>query len=327
MRAPAASTQPVLLDIGAVIVTHRRAELARACTQRVLLEVDARSIVVVVNDPENAPKDELEWLKANVGFLVLNETPRGYGTNVNEGVRRLGDRCRCYLLLNDDVVPEPGMIGVLKEALDSDPTVALAGPRLVDADGRRQQVVYRLPTLGSELASALIVPARVQRWLWRRFVLGGIGTSEQSRVWLVGAALMVRASAFEAIGGFDEQFFLYSEETDLCFRMRERGWTARACEGAVAVHLGAESTADRRFRRLIGVSRRKYIRKHWSRRERAALGALLQLTYAWNAVYVLGRILLEPWSFREKLSFWVTHWDKRPHSDRRFRAPGWSGDA
>jgi N-acetylglucosaminyl-diphospho-decaprenol L-rhamnosyltransferase len=311
-------------DTGVVIVSHRRADLARDCAQRVLGEVDPPRVVVVVNDPEGAPRDALEWLTAHVGVVVLNDRPRGFGANVNEGVRRLRGRCRYYFLANDDVLPERGAIRALRDALEADPTAALAGPRLVDTSGRPQQAAYRFPSLASEVASALIVPATLQRWLWQRFVLGGSEplASLASDIWLVGAALLVRASAFHEVEGFDEQFFLYSEETDLFFRMTKRGWVARRCEGVVAVHLGGESTADRRYRRMMGLSRQKYIQKHWSRPQRIVLRALLGLTYVWNSAYVLVRILLQPRSFREKLSFWAVHWDKRPHSARRVERNG-----
>jgi GT2 family glycosyltransferase len=296
-----------LTDTGAVIVTHARADLARACAERVLETIDPRLLVVVVNDPGNAPEPELEWLNTNVGRLVCNESPRGYGANVNKGVSCLRDRCGYYLVLNDDVLPGYGTIAALRAVLEDDPAAAVVAPRLVDAEGLPQQVAYRFPSLASELVSALILPARVQRQLWRRFIEG----TGDSNTWFVGAALFVRAAAFDDAGGFDERFFLYSEETDLLLRLRRRGWSALQCDQAVAVHLGAGSTADRRYRRLIGVSRSKYIRKHWPRRERAALAALLPLAYAWNSLYVLMRIVLAPWSFRAKLSLWEAHWESR----------------
>ncbi len=317
---------PLLTDTGAVIVTHDRAELARDCARRIREEVDPSLIIAVVNDPDNASADALEWLAANVGVVVLNERRRGYGANLNEGVRQLRGRCRYYLLSNDDVLPERGAIRALRDVPVSDSATAVVGPRLVDLGGRRQQSAYRYPTVVTEVASSLILPARLQRWVWRRFVLPRRDRfgSPASDVWLVGAALVVRASMFDEIDGFDEHFFLYSEETDLLFRMKQRGWLTRRCEGIAAVHLGGESTTDRRYRRMMGVSRQKYIRKHWSRRQRIVLRALLAPTYFWNSIYVVVRILLQPRSCREKLSFWAVHWDKRPHSAARPREGGGS---
>ena len=75
--------------------------------------------------------------------------------------------------------------------------------------------------MSSELVSTLILPALVQQPLWTRYVLGGYDD-----FWVVGAMFVIRADVFHDVGGFDEQFFLYSEETDLDFRIRERGWAA-----------------------------------------------------------------------------------------------------
>jgi N-acetylglucosaminyl-diphospho-decaprenol L-rhamnosyltransferase len=311
-----------LADTGAIIVTHRRADLARACAERVLTEVDRRLIVVVVNDPRHASESDLEWLGVNVGLVVFNQRLRGYGANVNEAARHLRGRCQYYLVLNDDVLPAGGTIAALRAALESDPTVAIAAPQLIDSHGVPQPVAYQFPSIGSELTAALMLPAHLTRWLWDRFVLGG-GSGAQ--VWLAGAILLVRATAFHEIEGFDEQFFLYCEETDLAFRMADRGWSAALCAGISAVHLGAESTGDRRYRHLMGLSRRRYVRKHWRRRERTALPVLLALVYAWNSIYVLGRIVLEPASLRSKLSLWQAHWESR--TAPRSGIFGWGLDA
>jgi N-acetylglucosaminyl-diphospho-decaprenol L-rhamnosyltransferase len=312
----------VLADTGAVIVTHRRADLARVCAELVAAEIDRSLIVVVVNDPANAPEPELEWLEANVGLVVRNESPRGYGANANEGARLLRDRCTYYLVLNDDVLPAAGTIRALRAALEDAPTAAVAAPQLIDADGIAQPIAYRFPSLGSELAAALMLPARLKRRLSGRFVLG---YDPGFPVWLVGAILMVRARVFHEVGGFDERFFLYCEETDLAFRMRQRGWSAIPCESVVAVHLGAESTAGRPYRRVMGLSRWKYVQKHWRPLDRVALPPLLALAYVWNSVYVAGRIVVEPWTFRAKLSLWIAHWENR--TGPRFRTMDWGADA
>lgn len=296
-----------LSDTGAIVVTHHRADLARACAERLLEEIEPRSLVVVVNDPDNAPETELDWLRANAGVSILNEVARGYGANVNAAARRLRGLCRYYLVMNDDVQLPPGSIAGLRSLLESDSRAGVTAPRLVDADGVPQPVAHRFPSIASELASALILPRKLTCRLWDRFVLAdGVAS-----FWLVGAVLLVRAAAFDEVGGFDEEFFLYSEETDLIRRMRDRGWSPLVCEDVVAVHLGAESTAAFKYRRLRGFSRRKYIQKHWPRHDRSVLSALLCLVHVWNSLYVLGRIGFEPWSFRAKLRLWAAHWDNR----------------
>jgi N-acetylglucosaminyl-diphospho-decaprenol L-rhamnosyltransferase len=306
-----------MTDTAAVIVTHRRADLARACVEAVACELDPASIVVVVNDPGAVPHSDLNWLSSHIGSTLLNSESRGYGANVNAGVRTLAGGYRYYVILNDDVLPAPGCISTLREALERTPTAALAGPRLTDRSGDLQATSFRFPSVASELASAIILPAKVQRWLWLRTVSGGISVSPvDADVWLLGAALMIRAAAFEQVNGFDERFFLYSEETDLAYRMKAHGWSSCACSEASAVHTGAQSTGNRRYRRLLGVSRWRYVRKHWTFPRRACLLALLSLAYLWNFAYVAARIALRPRSFRDKLALWAAHWDQRPVPQR-----------
>jgi N-acetylglucosaminyl-diphospho-decaprenol L-rhamnosyltransferase len=310
-RVPLTPAISKIGDTAAVIVTHRRAELARACAELVAEELDLASIVVVVNEPCGAPQSDLGWLMANVGSTLLNSTARGYGANVNAGVRELAGRYDYYLVMNDDVMPTTGAISKLRETLERGPETALTGPRLVDGSGHLQATAFRFPTIPSELASAIILPSRIQNWLWRKIV-SGEGTASSADVWLVGAALLIRASAFHEVNGFDERFFLYSEETDLAYRMRLRGWSSCACDEAVAVHMGAQSTAERRYRRLPGTSRWRYLRKHWPLARRVSLLGLLSLTYLWNSAYVTVRIVLQPRSFRAKLRLWAAHWSRRP---------------
>jgi N-acetylglucosaminyl-diphospho-decaprenol L-rhamnosyltransferase len=298
-------------DTATVIVTHRRADLARACAEVVAEELDPASIVVVVNDPRGAQQWDLDWLMAKVGFTLLNSTQRGYGANVNTGVRVLAGRYRYYLVLNDDVMLTTGAISKLRETLERRPEIALAGPRLVDGLGQLQPSAFRFPTIPSELASAIILPSRLQYWLWRKIVSGD-SNAPSADVWLVGAAVLIRASAFHEVNGFDERFFLYSEETDLAYRMKIRGWSSCACDEAVAVHIGAQSTAERRYHRLLGTSRWRYVRKHWTLARRVSLLGLLSLTYLWNSAYVTVRIVLQPRSTRAKLRLWAAHWSRRP---------------
>jgi N-acetylglucosaminyl-diphospho-decaprenol L-rhamnosyltransferase len=298
-------------DTAAVIVTHHRADLARACAEVVAEELDPASIVVVVNDPGGTQQWDLDWLTTNVGSTLLNATPRGYGANVNAGIRVLTARYRYYLVLNDDVLPTTGAISKLRETLERQPAAALAGPRLLDGSGQLQATAFRFPSIPSELASAIILPSRIQLWMWRKIVSGQRSASSAD-LWLVGAILLIRASAFHEVNGFDERFFLYSEETDLAYRMNVHGWTSCACDEAVAIHIGAQSTAERRYHRLPGTSRWRYVRKHWTLARRVSLLALLSLTYLWNSAYVTVRIVLQPRSSRAKLRLWAAHWSRRP---------------
>lgn len=300
-----------LQDIGVVVVTHNRADLALACVGAASREVDPSMIVVVVNDPHGAGAADLARIREIVGDVVLNTRRAGYGANINAGVRRLSEDVHYLLFLNDDAIVKDCAISLLRRVLERRPSAALVGPQLVDKRGCPQPSRHRFPTLASELVGALLLPGAVERRLARRYVDPSESQVTGDDVWPIGAALLVRAEAFREIGGFDESYFLYSEETDLALRLKKRGWTSSFCPEAVVQHTSAQSTGDR-YERMLGLSRWHYVREHWSPSAQLALVLLLPGIYTWNAVYIAARIAASPRSFREKTRWWRHRWVKRP---------------
>jgi N-acetylglucosaminyl-diphospho-decaprenol L-rhamnosyltransferase len=201
-------------DLRAVIVTHDRADTALACVEAASREVDPSRIVVVVNHPGGAAAADLARLQESVGAVGLNRRRAGYGANVNAGARQLSEDLGYLLFLNDDAFVQDGAISVLRCALERQPNVGLVGPQLVDDNGRPLPSRHRFPTLASELIGALIVPAAIASRLGRRYDDPAPPHVEAGDVWPSGAALLVRAAAFREVGGFDEGYFLYSEELD-----------------------------------------------------------------------------------------------------------------
>ncbi len=192
---------------------------------------------------------------------------------------------RYWLLLNPDTVPCPGAIASLLEYLDSRPGVAAVGPKLVNPDGTLQPSIQRLPTLFRE-------------W-WRLFHLDRLhALSEYPPSVLAqhlprpvevlnGACLMLRRAAVEPLGLFDEDYFVYSEEVDLCDRLRRAGWQLHWVPQAIVTHTGGQSTrqvADQMFLELYR-NKLKFFRKRRSR-----LTALLYKGVLFQAALV--RLLL-----------------------------------
>lgn len=307
-------------DIGAVVVTHRRADLALACVESLRSDLPSSSIAVVVNDPPGSDAGQLEALERLV-HVALNERPAGYGANANAGVRALEGRFRHYLVLNDDLEAEPGAVGAMARTLESHAAAGLVGARIVDWHGNHTAAAFRFPSLRSELATAFILPARWQLAVRRRLALAEPARSSEPVDWVLGAALLVRADAFHEVGGFDEAFLMYSEETDLAYRLRRHGWTTHLCREAVMRHVGAASTSGAPYRELLRASRWLFIRRHWPRRRGLALVLLLALAYLWNALYVGARILFSPQSAPEKIRLWLDHWRSRPVGTPYWRQP------
>ena len=247
----------------AVVVHYRTPDETLRAVRAVEETAPAAERIVV----DNASGDDVgERLKgASPATRVLREPEnRGFGAACNRGAR---ESARPYLLfLNSDAYVSAGAIGALEAALDADPKAAAAGPRLRNPDGTLQPSIQRLPTLWRIFCES----SGLAYLFGGREPFAGHSATRQDHdsarpvEALMGAVLMVRRSAFEEAGGFDETFFLYAEETDLMARWRSRGWRLLFQPAAGAVHEGGRSGGDRLFGELHS-SLVRYVRKHHGR--------------------------------------------------------------
>ena len=173
---------------------------------------------------------------------------RGFAAGVNIA---LADRLRPnadVLLLNPDAVIGPADVAELQRALAADPGLASVGPVQVDPAGRAARVGWPFPTPARAWAEAL--------------GLGRLAAAPDEFV--IGSVLLLRAEALTQVGGLDERFFLYAEETDWAYRASRMGWRHAVVKGATAVHVGAgtSSDPDRREAHFHG-SQEHYARKHY----------------------------------------------------------------
>ncbi|MEM8930718.1 MAG: glycosyltransferase family 2 protein [Acidobacteriota bacterium] len=175
----------------------------------------------------------------------------GFGAANNLGAREaIGDH---LLLLNSDAWPTPGAIPTLVDTLEADPLRALVAPRLSYPDGRPQ--FHWAPTT-SVLGEALqMVRNRFERHDWIHRLKLGVG-------WYTGACLLLRRDAFESIGGFDEDYFLYFEDVDLCMRLRQAGWRLADAPSATVVHVKGGSQPSGTVMRWYRDGQRRYYRRH-----------------------------------------------------------------
>jgi N-acetylglucosaminyl-diphospho-decaprenol L-rhamnosyltransferase len=183
--------------------------------------------------------------------LVRNVANVGFGRAVNQAVALA--KSPLLLLINPDCRVIPGAVSTLRAVLDVEPSCAVVGPRILDPDGAVQGSARGDPDMLTGLFGRTGVLRVVLPFLpvARRNVVAedAVRTGASSIVvdWLSGACMLVRRDAFLAAGGFDERFFLYWEDADLCRRLRNRGFHVRYVPGATAVHkVGQSSQTARR---------------------------------------------------------------------------------
>ncbi|MCB9599820.1 MAG: glycosyltransferase family 2 protein [Sandaracinus sp.] len=242
-----------------------------------LAKVDAPTrLVVVDNDSQDGSEARLreavsvEQAKGTPGWerveVVQSGRNGGFGAGNNVGIRHLlaDDPPEYVYILNSDAFPEEDAIERLVRTLDTRPRVGIAGSYIFGTDGEPHVTAFRFPTVQSEIEDSLSLGV-VTKLLSRYVVPIGIPDATREVDWLAGASMLMRVSMLESIGTFDETFFLYFEETDLCRRAARAGWKTVYVKESRVAHVGSASTGMKRWTRIPGYwldSRRHYFSKN-----------------------------------------------------------------
>ena len=227
----------------------------RGSTIESLLSVDAErstpglllQAIVVDNASGDLPAiaravDEHRWSS----WVKLVDSPKngGFAYGNNLGIKEaFADGAPDFVyLLNPDAQVRPGAIGTLARFLESHPEVGIAGSSFENPDGSDWPIAFRFPTLVSELIGGLEF-GLVSRLL-RRWVVAKVMTKvTQPTDWICGASMMIRPGVISAIGGMDEHYFLYFEETDFCLRAKRAGFPTWYVPESRVMHIMGGSTS------------------------------------------------------------------------------------
>jgi N-acetylglucosaminyl-diphospho-decaprenol L-rhamnosyltransferase len=209
-------------EVSAVVVSYNSATYLPDCL-RSLRSEGVAEIVVVDNASADGSVDVVRTADAEARVIETGDN-LGFGTAANRGVAAtLTDY---VLVLNPDTVVEPGTVKALADALDRDDGLALVGPRIENVDGTLYPSVRRFPDLTVAFGHAflgLVWPANPYTRRYR--MLDWDHDRPAADVdWVGGACVLVRRSAFDVVAGFDEAYFMYVEDVDLCWRLGQAGW-------------------------------------------------------------------------------------------------------
>jgi GT2 family glycosyltransferase len=227
------------MKLSIVIVNWNTRDLLRECLTSIYHHPPSAAFEVVVVD--NASTDgSMQMLKGCFRHirLIENHENIGFACGSNQAIEQ--STGHYVLMLNPDTKVKPGALEALIEFLDANPRVGAAGSRLLNPDGTLQTSCYPLPTLSKEL--------------WRLFHLDkfhayGVYSmqawdldSPRSVDVLKGASLILRREALDQVGLLDEDYFIYSEEVDLCYRLKELGWQLFWVPQSQVIHHEGQST-------------------------------------------------------------------------------------
>jgi GT2 family glycosyltransferase len=241
----------------AVVVTYNALPWLERCLESV------RGVETVVVDHGSTDGTVALVRERFPEVALVEEENRGLAYGWNTGLERTSGRY--VLLLNADAWLDPGSLDTLVEFADSQPRAAVVGPRLRNPDGTLQRSVRGFPTLWRLATEYLFLRKLAPRsQLLNAFYAGGFDhESVRETEFLMGALLLVRREAVAEVGPADDSFFLFSEETDWCYRFREAGWQVLFFPGAGATHVYGASHGGRFFREQVR-GHLRFLAKHRS---------------------------------------------------------------
>lgn len=292
-------------EISVVVVGYRSERHIGSCLDSLASAADGLSFEAIVVD--NSPDEltaEVVRVRAPLARVERTGANLGFARAANLGVRRA--RGRAVLFLNPDARLEAGSLRRLWESLRSSSAPAAVGPTLVDASGRPAVSARPGHGLGTILFESLMFDRLFPSSPW---VVRGSGGLEPVAVpCLSGACLLVDHASFEALGGFDERFFLYGEDVDLCFRARQSGRALVLVPAARAIHEEASSSRLDPARFQLDLHRAKWqlIDKHErGARRLAAMSAFRLGLLVRTALHLLEGLLGRPGALERARHEWA----------------------
>ncbi|MFX0201394.1 MAG: glycosyltransferase family 2 protein [Candidatus Hodarchaeota archaeon] len=211
------------LDLSVIIVNYNTADFLVRCLNSVASQSGIDSEVIVVDNCSQDGSSEL--LKNNFSWikLITNDRNLGFSRANNQALKMCSGKYVYYL--NPDTEVRPDAFKAMVDYMESRPDIGLAGTRIVNPDGSLQQSVEN-------------------RYPGQKYAVLELKDLTKDIAWVLGASMIARRELIQALEGFDESFFLYGEDLDLCMRIRKAGWSIGYIPDAVVVHWGGQSERD-----------------------------------------------------------------------------------
>ncbi|HET6795087.1 MAG TPA: glycosyltransferase family 2 protein [Acidimicrobiales bacterium] len=256
LAAAAATASRPAPSVAAVVVNYNAAAYLTGCVASLRAEGLA-DVVVVDNGSVDGSGEVMAAADPGARFLPTGRN-LGYGGGANVGIRATASDH--VLVCNADLTIEPGAVSAMVAALEADPRRGIVGPLIRDPDGSLYPSVRTFPALGDAIGHAFLgLVAPDNRWSRRYKMLGWDHAVPAEVDWVSGACFLARRRLLDELGGFDEAYFMYSEDVDLCWRAWRAGWKVAYEPAAEVVHVQGVS-ANRHPYRMIAAHHRSLLR-------------------------------------------------------------------
>ncbi len=263
-------------DLSIVIVSYNVCDLLAGCLDSIRAggvhiasrdtgpQHGAQTEVIVVES--GSSDNTADMLRESYRWVRLIEPGRnmGFAGGSNTGIDASGGRY--VLVLNPDTRPLDGALPAMIDYMDAHPKVGALGPELLNPDGTIQPSRRRFPTLWTAFCEDTVFMPLAPRRVFDRYFMRDTDETQTVEVdWVQGTALLVRREVIEQVGGFDERFFMYSEEIDWQRRIKAAGWRVVHLPDAQVIHYGGKSSEQVGARRDIyyHTSKASYFTKHY----------------------------------------------------------------
>ncbi len=298
-------------DLSVVIVNWNTKEHLLGCLSSFIQRKEEylQEVIVIDNGSQDESVAEVKRLFPEV-VLIENGQNLGFAKAVNQGLRIA--KGKYLLLLNPDTLIKNSTVQELITFMECHPKAGVAGSQLLNQDGSKQNSIANYPSLVTELFNKSLL-----RWLWpERFPGKGREYTQPIEVdSVIGACMMVRREAIEQVGLLDEDYFLFLEETDWCYRMKKAGWKVYHVPHAEVYHFQGKSAEKDKKRAKVEYYRSRYIffKKHRGFLQYFILrvGLFIKLVmecFSMTSVCILTGFRVKRWRNRLKIYAYLLWW-------------------
>jgi GT2 family glycosyltransferase len=231
------------MKLSIIIICWNDLKMIQGCLDSIYQGTHATTFEVIVSD-NGSTDGSVEFIRAHYPevCVIENKANLRFAKANNVGIR--ASRGEYVLILNPDTIIHDGTLDKLVMFADEHPKAGAFGCKVLNPDGSYQESARPFPTLRGEWIAALYLRplAYLSDWFISDTYTGWRGDTQRTVDWLSGCSLFVRRDALERISGFDDQFFYYYEDTDLCRRIWQAGYTILFTPKMSITHLGGQST-------------------------------------------------------------------------------------
>jgi len=244
-------------DVSVVIVTRNNRGYLEPCLASLVTATRYHYDVVIVDN--GSTDGTRNWVRGSYPKIQVidNGTNVGLSRASNQGIR--ASNGRYVLLLNDDTLVNGPSLDAMIELLDRTPRAGAVGGRLLNEDGSTQSCYNDFSTLVEEF----MIATRLGEAVWPGYPSTMDGDSTREVDWVSSACVMLRRAALDEVGLLDEEYFIYGDEADLQFRLKQAGWGVYFIPHATTIHFGGRSLDRWRRRKMVNRGKMLFYRKNY----------------------------------------------------------------